>query len=88
MVGDRGLSRDRARRLRRASTDAEIRLWSRLRNRQLGVKFRRQYQIGPYFADFCCIERGLVVEADGGQHAEHTATTMSARGTSGRQGSA
>ena len=59
----------RARRLRREITDAEKKLWARLRDRHLcGAKFRRQHPIGPYIADFCCVERGLVVELDGGQH--------------------
>ena len=62
-------ARVRARELRGASTDAELLLWSKLRNRQLaGLKFRRQRQIGPYFADFACLEVGLVIELDGGQH--------------------
>ena len=44
-------------------------MWSRLRNRGLaGFKFRRQWTLGSYVVDFCCIERGLVVEIDGGQH--------------------
>jgi very-short-patch-repair endonuclease len=62
------LSRDRARRLRRDQTDAERRLWMRLRRHQLGVQFRRQHPIGPYIVDFCCVERMMVVELDGGQH--------------------
>jgi very-short-patch-repair endonuclease len=58
-----------ARRLRRAQTPAEARLWSRLRNRGLaGHKFVRQEPIGPYFADFVCRERMLVVEVDGATH--------------------
>jgi very-short-patch-repair endonuclease len=61
---------ERARRLRRASTDAEIRLWNRLRSRALeGYKFVRQEPIGPYVVDFVCRERRLAVEIDGGQHA-------------------
>jgi very-short-patch-repair endonuclease len=60
----------RARRLRRDSTDAERRLWYRLRARQVdGAKFVRQEPIGPYVADFICREQRLVVEVDGGQHA-------------------
>ncbi|MGL4728438.1 MAG: endonuclease domain-containing protein [Bosea sp. (in: a-proteobacteria)] len=44
-------------------------MWSKLRNRQLaGYKFVRQEPIGPYFADFCCREKCLIVEIDGGQH--------------------
>ena len=62
---------DRARRLRRDQTDAESKLWSRLRGRQLSMaKFRCQHVIGKYIADFYCPERKLVVEIDGGQHAE------------------
>jgi len=53
-------------------TEAELKLWSILRNRSLvGVKFRRQVPIGNYIADFCCLGLNLVVEVDGGQHAEH-----------------
>jgi len=59
-----------ARRLRRSQTDAERKLWSRLRDRRLaGTRFRRQHPIGPYIADFCRTEGKLVVELDGGQHA-------------------
>jgi very-short-patch-repair endonuclease len=51
-------------------TDAEIVLWKRLKAKQLdGVKFRRQEQIGRFIVDFVCFENGLVIEADGGQHA-------------------
>jgi very-short-patch-repair endonuclease len=64
------LARDRARELRRESTDAEYRLWSHLRNRGLGVKFRRQHPIGPFIVDFLSLEAKLVVEIDGGQHNE------------------
>ena len=61
----------RARRLRGEITDAEKILWARLRDRQLcGAKFRRQHPIGPFITDFCCLEHALVVELDGGQHAE------------------
>ncbi|MQA66591.1 MAG: DUF559 domain-containing protein [Alphaproteobacteria bacterium] len=61
---------ERARTLRQQPTDAERRLWSILRNRQLsGHKFRRQASIGRYIADFVCFESKLVVEVDGGQHA-------------------
>lgn len=59
------------RKLRRAMTDAERRLWARLRNRQLeGAKFVAQFPIGPHVADFACREARLVIELDGGQHAE------------------
>ncbi len=60
----------RARRLRQQSTDAELRLWYRLRSRSLeGCKFVRQEPIGPYVVDFICREKRLIVEVDGGQHA-------------------
>jgi very-short-patch-repair endonuclease len=62
--------RDYARGLRRRETDAERRLWARLRDRRLlGAKFARQLPVGPYVVDFCCRERKLIVELDGGQHA-------------------
>jgi very-short-patch-repair endonuclease len=62
---------DRARGLRETMTDAERKLWYRLRNRQLdGHKFRRQHEIDPYIVDFVCAEAMLIVELDGGQHAE------------------
>ena len=61
----------RARELRRNQTEAETLLWNRLRNRQLlGLKFRRQRPIGTFIADFACLEAGLVIELDGGQHVE------------------
>jgi len=60
-----------ARGLRKESTDAERKLWTLLRNRTLlGCKFRRQFPIDPYVADFVCVEKRLIVELDGGQHAE------------------
>lgn len=61
----------RANALRKQLTDAERRLWYHLRSRRLsGYKFRRQHPVGPYFADFACLEAGLIVEVDGGQHAD------------------
>jgi very-short-patch-repair endonuclease len=54
--------------LRRESTDAERALWCHLRNRALlGLKFRRQHSIPPFFLDFACPEIGLAIELDGGQ---------------------
>ncbi len=58
----------RARALRKEMTEAERRLWSRLRGGQLGVKFRKQHPIGPYIVDFYSWEAGLVVEVDGDTH--------------------
>lgn len=64
-------TRANARSLRRATTDAEARLWYRLRRQGLaGYKFRRQHPFGPYILDFYCTQARLVVEVDGGQHAE------------------
>lgn len=60
-----------ARELRQKYTDAEKALWMKLRNRQLeGVKFRRQQPIGPYIVDFASLQRGFIIEIDGGQHNE------------------
>ena len=56
----------RARRLRKAPTRMESRLWERLR--QLPIRFRRQAPIGPYVVDFACLKARLVVEVDGGIH--------------------
>jgi very-short-patch-repair endonuclease len=62
-----------ARRLRRDQTNAERALWFRLRDRRLqGLKFRRQVTIGHYIADFCCESQRLIIELDGGQHAERS----------------
>jgi very-short-patch-repair endonuclease len=66
-----GQKRDVARALRRSATDVERIMWRLLRDRRLnGIKFRRQVPIGPFVADFASIEHRLVVELDGGQHAE------------------
>jgi very-short-patch-repair endonuclease len=57
--------------LRRDQTDAEAKLWERLRAGRLnGIKFRRQAPIGQFIVDFCCNDYSLVIELDGGQHAE------------------
>ena len=61
-----------AQKLRREPTEAEVRLWSRLRGRQLGVQFVRQFQIGDYIADLTCRRAKLIIELDGGQHADST----------------
>lgn len=60
--------KDRRRELRRNSTDAEIIIWNCVRNNKLGIKFRRQFSIGGYIADFCCPEKRLIIELDGSQH--------------------
>jgi len=57
--------------LRKFGTVAENRLWYVLKNRNFqGLKFARQVPLGPYIADFVCREIGLIIELDGGQHAE------------------
>jgi very-short-patch-repair endonuclease len=56
--------------LRKELTPAERKLWSRLRNDQLGVTFRRQHAIGNYIPDFCSPKAKLVIELDGSQHLE------------------
>ena len=61
---------NKSRELRKNSTEAERKLWSRLRaKRFMGLKFRRQEPIGRYIADFYCAGKKLVIELDGGQHA-------------------
>jgi very-short-patch-repair endonuclease len=57
-----------SRKLRRDMTDAERKLWSLLRNNQLGVKFRRQVPYDLYILDFYCVKAKLVIEVDGAQH--------------------
>ena len=60
-----------ARRLRRDMTEAEQTLWKQFRGRRFAnLKFRRQFPIGTYIADFCCFEKKLVIELDGGQHVD------------------
>jgi very-short-patch-repair endonuclease len=60
----------KSRELRRDSSRAEKICWHLIRDRRVnGVKFRRQHPIGPYFADFACVSKKLVVEIDGEHHA-------------------
>jgi very-short-patch-repair endonuclease len=60
-----------SRRLRANQTDAETKLWNRIRNRQInGNKFVRQEPIGRYICDFVCREKLLAIEVDGGQHSQ------------------
>jgi very-short-patch-repair endonuclease len=63
-----------AKKLRSNMTDAERRLWYRLRGHRFGgIKFKRQVPIGPYVVDFACKSQRLVLEIDGGQHADNEA---------------
>ena len=57
--------------LRENATDAERKLWHHLRRKQIdGLRFRRQYPLGPYIVDFVCLPARLIIEVDGGQHTE------------------
>ncbi len=59
-----------ARDFRKSPTPSEAVLWQALRKKQIrGAKFRRQHPIGPFVADFCCLEHDLIVEVDGSVHA-------------------
>src|SRR5438874_10286915 len=71
MRGPNEAKTQQARRLRQNSTIAESRLWNRLRSRLLnGQKFLRQQPLGPFIVDFVCREKRVIVEVDGGQHAD------------------
>jgi primosomal protein N' (replication factor Y) len=65
------LTTKRGQYLRHNMTAAELALWREIRHERLGRRFRRQHPIAPYIADFACVEAKLIVEADGGQHADH-----------------
>lgn len=62
--------KERRKELRNKATPQETILWSRLKAKTLGFKFRRQHSIGVYIVDFCCPEKKLIVELDGYQHGE------------------
>ncbi|KQX98064.1 DNA (cytosine-5-)-methyltransferase [Rhodanobacter sp. Root480] len=63
-----------AKSMRSTQTPAEQHLWYHLRaNRFMGLKFKRQKPLGPYIVDFICLERGVVIEVDGGQHGDDVA---------------
>ncbi len=67
----RFLNRSRAREMRHAPAVTEKHFWNEVRDRKLGgFKFRRQYLIGPYIADYVCVEKKLIVELDGILHAD------------------
>jgi very-short-patch-repair endonuclease len=81
------MANQRARRLRSDMTDAEQALWRALRRRAIdGAQFRRQAPIGCYIVDFVCFERRLVVEIDGGQHADRMAEDQARTEWLGQQG--
>jgi very-short-patch-repair endonuclease len=77
----------RGRELRAQMTDAEVRLWMRLREKQIGGhRFRRQVPVGQYIVDFLCKKAHLIIEVDGGQHLldvardEHRTAWLQSRG--------
>jgi very-short-patch-repair endonuclease len=73
---------NRARVLRAQPISAEAKLWSKLRDRRLGgLKFVRQGPVGPFFVDFVCRERKVVVEVDGGTHGEDAEIAEDAKRT-------
>ena len=70
-----GMNKAYARALRKSPTEAERALWRHIRLRQLeGCKFRRQQPLGRCIVDFVCFEKKLIIELDGGQHAEQMAS--------------
>ncbi|MCW3074213.1 MAG: leucyl-tRNA synthetase [Flaviaesturariibacter sp.] len=66
-VTDR-LQYENARKNRKGSTEAEAKLWDVLRNSKTGYKFRRQHPVDSFMADFACLQKGLIIEVDGGYH--------------------
>jgi len=73
-VPGEGMSLGHAKKLRSNMTDAERRLWYRLRAHRFGgIKFKRQVPISPYIVDFACLSQKLILEIDGGQHADNEA---------------
>ena len=81
------LNERRPRQLRNNSTDGERMLWQYLRNRQVhGAKFRRQHALSDYIVDFVSFDAMLIVELDGGQHAEQTEYDQSRDATLDRLG--
>ena len=70
-LNDDSVLQARAKNLRQNMSEAETRLWHHLRAGRLnGYKFRRQQPMGDYIVDFVCVTPKLIIEADGGQHAE------------------
>jgi very-short-patch-repair endonuclease len=71
-MADRAEMFQRARAMRHEPTEAEQVMWRLLRSRRFeGLKFRRQVPIGRYIADFVCLSPRLIIECDGGQHADN-----------------
>ena len=70
LIYNKHKQKDKRKYLRNNSTLPEILLWEKINNKQLGSRFRRQYGIGYYIADFCCPQRKIVIELDGGIHSK------------------
>jgi leucyl-tRNA synthetase len=70
-----------AKEMRKGHTEAEDILWQQLRNNQLGEKFRRQHPVDAYIVDFICLQKRLIVEADGGYHENEEQKTYDAERT-------
>jgi very-short-patch-repair endonuclease len=69
IVFNKYIVKERRKQLRRTMPEAEVILWSQLKNRQVsGIKFRRQYSIGKYIVDFYCAKKKLAIEIDGDSH--------------------
>ena len=68
ILNNKSLLLNRRRELRNNATPEEVLLWSRLKNSQLGFKFRRQHSVGGYIVDFYCPAKRLVIEIDGSEH--------------------
>ncbi|RWB12894.1 endonuclease domain-containing protein [Mesorhizobium sp.] len=76
------LNRGNARKMRKAMTDAELKLWNEVRaHRLMGLSFRRQMPIAGYIVDFACPIKKLIVEIDGSQHARAEASASDAART-------
>jgi very-short-patch-repair endonuclease len=71
LIYNKSVLKERRRDLRRNQTEVESALWGKIRNKSfLGLKFFRQYSVGPYIIDFYCPRYKLAIELDGGQHSE------------------
>ncbi|OGF19815.1 hypothetical protein A3D54_02615 [Candidatus Falkowbacteria bacterium RIFCSPHIGHO2_02_FULL_45_15] len=68
LIYNKHKQKDKRKFLRSNSTLPEVLLWEKIKNKKLGARFRRQYGIGYYIADFCCPQRKVVIELDGGVH--------------------
>ena len=75
-------NRSNARKMRKAMTDAELKLWNEIRaHRLMGLAFRRQMPISGYIVDFACSSKKLIVELDGSQHAQADVSASDAERT-------